>query len=174
MKNLIVDGKRIKLQIWDTAGQERYRTLSASFFKGSSGAIVAYAIDNKKSFEEVERWLENLVEKGPKDCSKLLVGTKSDLSDDRRAIPAEEADKLAKKHNAKRIECSSLNGDNVDETFFMLAKEILDTKESNMKKSLVSSNAALEEGLQSRRLTLETARSAPTKKIENPKRQNCC
>jgi len=26
IKNIEVDGKRIKLQIWDTAGQERFRT----------------------------------------------------------------------------------------------------------------------------------------------------
>ena len=28
MKNVLLDGKRIKLQIWDTAGQERFRTIT--------------------------------------------------------------------------------------------------------------------------------------------------
>ena len=28
VKNVVVDGKSVKLQIWDTAGQERFRTIT--------------------------------------------------------------------------------------------------------------------------------------------------
>ncbi|MFH4984118.1 hypothetical protein AB6A40_010827 [Gnathostoma spinigerum] len=33
MKTLILEGKRIKLQIWDTGGQERFRTITQSYYR---------------------------------------------------------------------------------------------------------------------------------------------
>ena len=45
IRNNEVDGKTIKLQIWDTCGQEVYRSLITNFYRNSSLAIMAYAID---------------------------------------------------------------------------------------------------------------------------------
>lgn len=42
--------KKIKLQLWDTAGQERFRTLTETYFKGASGIVIVYAINDRKSF----------------------------------------------------------------------------------------------------------------------------
>lgn len=47
------NGKRIKLQIWDTAGQERYRVLTQSFYKGASGIVLVYSVDNQASFNDI-------------------------------------------------------------------------------------------------------------------------
>lgn len=33
MKTLIIEGKRVKLQIWDTGGQERFRTITQSYYR---------------------------------------------------------------------------------------------------------------------------------------------
>ena len=40
IKNIELDGKRIKLQIWDTAGQERFRTITTSYFRGAQGILL--------------------------------------------------------------------------------------------------------------------------------------
>eukprot|EP01035_Chromulina_nebulosa_P019182 gene19182-25028_t len=37
MKNIEIDGKRVKIQIWDTAGQERFRTITTSYYRNSQG-----------------------------------------------------------------------------------------------------------------------------------------
>ena len=34
LKDVQVDGKRVKVQIWDTAGQERYRTITTGYYRG--------------------------------------------------------------------------------------------------------------------------------------------
>eukprot|EP01122_Echinamoeba_exundans_P013139 TRINITY_DN5682_c0_g1_i1.p2 TRINITY_DN5682_c0_g1~~TRINITY_DN5682_c0_g1_i1.p2 ORF type:complete len:110 (-),score=14.26 TRINITY_DN5682_c0_g1_i1:439-768(-) len=34
MKTMIVDGKKVKIQIWDTAGQERFRTITKTYYRG--------------------------------------------------------------------------------------------------------------------------------------------
>ncbi|VDO08916.1 unnamed protein product [Brugia timori] len=33
MKTMIIEGKRVKLQIWDTGGQERFRTITQSYYR---------------------------------------------------------------------------------------------------------------------------------------------
>ena len=48
--NLKLNDKVIKLQIWDTCGQEVYRSLITNFYRNSSLAIMAYAIDKFKKF----------------------------------------------------------------------------------------------------------------------------
>lgn len=53
IKTICIGEKRIKLQMWDTAGQERYRNLTNNYYKGAAGIVLAYAIDNRKSFEDI-------------------------------------------------------------------------------------------------------------------------
>ena len=49
-KSIDVDDKKVKLQIWDTAGQERYRTITETYYKGASGIILTFALDDRSSF----------------------------------------------------------------------------------------------------------------------------
>ena len=48
IKNVEVDGKRIKLQIWDTAGQERFRTITTSYFRGAQGILLVYDVTDRR------------------------------------------------------------------------------------------------------------------------------
>ena len=60
-KTLLLDnGQIVKAQIWDTAGQERYRAITSTYYRGAVGALVVYDITKTKTFESVERWLEEL------------------------------------------------------------------------------------------------------------------
>jgi len=44
MKTVLIDGKRIKLQIWDTAGQERFRTITQSYYRSANGVLLGNKI----------------------------------------------------------------------------------------------------------------------------------
>jgi len=46
-KNIVCQGKKLKLEIWDTAGQERYRSLAPMYYRGARAAIVVYDITKK-------------------------------------------------------------------------------------------------------------------------------
>jgi Ras-related protein Rab-2A len=48
----------IKLQVWDTAGQEAFRSITRSYYKGAIGAFLIFDITNKKSFENIEKWID--------------------------------------------------------------------------------------------------------------------
>ena len=49
----------VKLQIWDTCGQEFYRSLVSSFYRNTSLAIIVYAINNQKSFDDLDLWISD-------------------------------------------------------------------------------------------------------------------
>jgi small GTP-binding protein len=91
IKTIVVNDKRIKLQMWDTAGQERYRNLTNNYYKGAAGIVLTYAIDNRKSFEDIGRffvvivevWIKQINENTTHGTQKLLVASKSDLAADR-------------------------------------------------------------------------------------------
>ena len=52
------DGTKVKVKFWDTAGQERFRTITASFYRKADGVLLVYDVDNLKSFENIESWIE--------------------------------------------------------------------------------------------------------------------
>ena len=50
-KNMVVDGKTVKLEIWDTAGQERFKSFNKAFYRGVSGIMLVYDVTKRKSLE---------------------------------------------------------------------------------------------------------------------------
>jgi Ras-related protein Rab-2A len=118
-----VDGKDIKLQIWDTAGQESFRSITRSYYRGASGAILVYDVTRRESFTHLTSWLSDASEFGNPDMSVMLVGNKCDL-DSRRTVSTEEGIKFAKDHNLLFLEVSAKTGHNVDSTFEETARHI--------------------------------------------------
>ena len=87
--------------LYDTAGQERYRAITKNYFQGSDIVLILYDITNRKSFEDVESWLESLSEIlsswKTAQYSIMLFGNKLDIvnSEEKpREIEEEEAEKL--------------------------------------------------------------------------------
>ena len=66
--------KLIKLQIWDTAGQERYKSITSAYYKGSKGAFVVYDISRKSTFDNVDKWIDELKNHGSEDVFIMLDG----------------------------------------------------------------------------------------------------
>ncbi|XP_011498800.1 PREDICTED: ras-related protein Rab-43 isoform X2 [Ceratosolen solmsi marchali] len=60
MKTVLVDGKRVKLQIWDTAGQERFRTITQSYYRSANGVILVYDITKRSTFLSLQRWIDEI------------------------------------------------------------------------------------------------------------------
>lgn len=50
VKTMSLNGTKIKMQIWDTAGQERFKTITETFYKGTSGILLIFSVTNRKSF----------------------------------------------------------------------------------------------------------------------------
>ena len=87
---IIIQDKKYKYTLWDTAGQEEYRSLNKSFIINSKIIFIVFAVNDRKSFEEVDFWIKyvnDILEKGK--YIMALVANKSDLIDEQE-IPDEE------------------------------------------------------------------------------------
>ena len=122
IRTVEVDGKVVKLQMWDTAGEERFRTITSSYYRGAQGIVVVYGLDDKKSFENVKQWVEEIDRYAGEGVVKLLVGNKCDV--EARQVTREEAEKFAEELKMRYMETSAKTGENVEETFMLTAREI--------------------------------------------------
>lgn len=75
---ILLDGKRVKLQLWDTSGQGRFCTIIRSYSRGAQGILLVYDITNKWSFDGIDRWLKEVEEVS--NGFKILLVHPSDSS----------------------------------------------------------------------------------------------
>ncbi|HEA71156.1 hypothetical protein LCGC14_0769790 [marine sediment metagenome] len=123
-KKLVVDGTEILLNIWDFAGEKKFRLLFPSYISGASGALLLYDITNKDSFNDLYDWINVIssIPNSPK--TKILIETKTDL---KRKVAKEEAMGFVEKYDFQGdiIATSAKTGENVEEAFITLGREIL-------------------------------------------------
>jgi Ras-related protein Rab-8A len=122
IKTILLDGKKIKLQVWDTAGQERFRTITESYYRGAHGIVLMYDITNRATFNNVKEWMRSIDEHA-KGTTVILVGNKCDL-EDRRDVTRIEGEALAKKYKLQFFETSAKKGIGLKEAFEAIALEI--------------------------------------------------
>lgn len=70
-----------EIQIWDTAGMERYRSMNTVYYRDALGAILTFDLTSSESFNDLDSWLEDLINATKNKPFIILVGNKSDLHD---------------------------------------------------------------------------------------------
>jgi len=126
-RTITIDDKTVKLQIWDTAGQERFRTITSAYYRGADGIIMVYDVTSAESFDHVEEWLSEVDRYANESTSKLLVGNKADLIEEKQ-VPEETAQGFAEKLQIPFLETSAKTATNVDTAFLTMAKELIDRR----------------------------------------------
>lgn len=130
-KDIVLDDKKIKVEIWDTAGQERYKSLTPMYFRNANIALIVFDLTNKDSFNGVEYWINTLEEKRKHNICKILVGNKKDM-ENIRTVTNEEIEKYKNKYNILYFETSAKNGVGVDVLFDEIFKQgIINTDHSD-------------------------------------------
>ena len=129
LKKFEMDGKKISLQIWDFAGEEKFRFLLPGVINGANGTIFMFDITRYVTFENLSEWMavfKSANENHNQEVPALLVGSKTDL-EGIRTVPSKEAKSFAQDNNLiGYIECSSKNGDNVEELFRAITKTMME------------------------------------------------
>ena len=123
VRTLELVGERIKLQLWDASGQKRFETVVSAYYRGCQGFILVYDISDQKSFENIKKMLQDIVEFNGEEAIKLLVGNKSDLFATRE-VNYETAEKFANQLGIPFIETSAKDAINVEEAFFKIACDV--------------------------------------------------
>lgn len=125
--------KKMKLSLWDTAGQETYKSITRSYFRGASGALLVFDLSRRKSFESVTVWLNDLRQIADSDIVVVLVGNKLDLASqssdieggNKRQVTKEEAEEWCRREGVlKYVETSAKSGENVEKAFLEVAERI--------------------------------------------------
>jgi Ras-related protein Rab-2A len=127
--------KHMKLSLWDTAGQETYKSITRSYFRGASGALLVFDISRKNTFLSATSWLHDLRQIAEEGIIVVLVGNKSDLAssstvseaeaDNKRQVTKEEAEEWCKANGVMEyVETSAKNGEGVERAFLEVAERI--------------------------------------------------
>ncbi|XP_057302381.1 ras-related protein Rab6-like [Hydractinia symbiolongicarpus] len=122
-KTMYLEDRTVRLQLWDTAGQERFRSLIPSYIRDSSVAVVVYDITNTNSFQQTNKWIDDVRAERGTDVIIMLVGNKTDLAD-KRQVATESGEAKAKELNVMFIETSAKAGHNVKQLFRRVASAL--------------------------------------------------
>ena len=91
-KKLKIEDKMIRLSICDTSGGCKFSSFN---IKGNSACVIfVYDIKDKKSFDNIPKYLENFQNNDNKPLLKVLVGNKVDDNENRQ-VKKEEGIQLA-------------------------------------------------------------------------------
>ena len=114
-KTIKYKGKIIKLQIWDSAGQEKFKSLIPNYIHGASLIFIVYDITNKKTFDNVQSWIDfvNDIE----TSNIVILGNKKDM-ENKIEVTYEEAKKFCDDKNYDFFEISAKNGTNLNNMLF--------------------------------------------------------
>ncbi|KAH9908051.1 GTP-binding protein rab2 [Xylariomycetidae sp. FL2044] len=126
--------KHMKLSLWDTAGQETYKSVTRSYFRGASGALLVFDITRKATFQHVTDWLNDLRAIAEPDIVVILVGNKLDRAQgneedgdgvNRREVTVAEAQDWARRNGVLQyVETSAKSGEGVEDAFMRVAERI--------------------------------------------------
>ena len=132
IRTMEMNGEKIKLQIWDTAGQERFRTITATYYRGTHGVMIVYDVTNVDSFNSVKRWITE-IENNCDYVDKVLVGNKDDIPE-KKVVTLADAQRLADSQNMSLFETSAKLNKNIEEVFDYITKKVLQTKKEKSSK----------------------------------------
>ena len=127
-----IKNKIIELDIWDTVGQEKYRSVNKIFMKSTEIALLIYDITNRKSFEDLEFWYNEVIE----NCNNTIVviaiaANKSDLYE-QQVVDFSETLEFGKNKNINIIkETNSFDFENINDLFNEILLEYVDKKYSD-------------------------------------------
>lgn len=121
-KQFVVDEEAVTLEILDTAGQEEYAAMADQWYAFGAGFLLVYSITDRPTFEAIPSFHQDILRvKDRPYVPCVVVSNKCDLAR-LRAVGQLEGRDMARSIQAPFIECSAVDGVNVDVAFRELVK----------------------------------------------------
>ncbi|VDO28165.1 unnamed protein product [Schistosoma margrebowiei] len=123
-----VGNNELRVDIFDMSGNPSFYDIRNEFYKDTNGAILTFDVTNRKTFENLIRWVHELhFESGEANSVSspviILCGNKVDKAP--RAVSYYEVSEWAAIHQYRYLETSALSGHGVTETFNTLFESII-------------------------------------------------
>ncbi|MFX0033065.1 MAG: Rab family GTPase [Candidatus Hodarchaeota archaeon] len=128
-KRFVVQDNSVELVFWDIGGQKKFETIRKQFYEGASAFLLVFDVTSPGSFANVPKWHQDLKNHllNKSNLDGYLVGNKIDLIKNRIVNPI-DATRLAKAMDIPYFEISALTGENIEETFFKLSFDLLNSE----------------------------------------------
>ena len=117
------------IDIWDTAGMEQYRSLNSGYFESANGAILVFDITNYHTFEALEDFLKEFLEKTRYSPVIVVAANKVDLKD-QEDVTEDEITEWCQAHGCTWFYTSALTGENVIKMFDYIARALPEIEET--------------------------------------------
>ena len=134
-KNITIEKKTYQIELWDTAGQEKYRSLTKIFIVFSKIVIFVYDITQRKSFEDLDFWVETVKESLGDSPIYALFGNKKDLYLNEQVEESEGAKKANEIGAIFRLTSAKSERENLneylEELIKMYVKKIQNSEKDN-------------------------------------------
>lgn len=120
VRQLTHAGREYRVNIWDVSGDPKFLEVRNEFYKEVQGVLLVYDITNRRSFQDLERWMDECAKYSQgADIQLVVVATKVESAP--RAVPEQSARDWAKGRSLPYFEVSSVQGKNVEMPFKELA-----------------------------------------------------
>ncbi|KAL7714900.1 ras-like GTP-binding protein Rho1 [Entamoeba marina] len=142
-KKIVIDDTSVELSIWDSEDECDYPRLRPLIYIDKQIILLCFSINDRKTFDKAKNIFFDEMKEWAIDVPFILVGLKSDLREEfgltlTECISFNEALLYSKEIRASNyIECSSMNGTNVNFLFETAAKIYLDGHKPNQSKNCV-------------------------------------
>ena len=126
-KSVRIEKSATSFILWDIAGQAKFEPMRKFYYEGAQAIILMFDLTREKTFKNIPMWFQDFKKniRSDRKFISVLVGNKNDLEKE-RIVTLEQARALAEQMNIKYYETSALTGDNIDELFADLSRELYD------------------------------------------------
>ena len=112
----------LRYQIYDFGGKENYRNLNQSFYKNARVCLLAYDVNDKKSFNDIDGWVNDVKSNNTNEpIHFVLIGNKIDLE---RVVSKETGKNFAEEKGMEFVEVSAKTDAGIKDLEKILAKII--------------------------------------------------
>lgn len=114
-----------RLVIWDIGGQNMWKAKLNLFLKGADGAIILFDVTRPMTFASLDMWITKLQQVCGRKIPFVVVGNKSDLTDQKKIFRANAEKFLTNRTFSIYFEASAKTGDSVNAFFERIANEMI-------------------------------------------------
>ncbi|CAH8641138.1 unnamed protein product [Schistosoma rodhaini] len=123
-----VENKELRVDIFDMSGNPSFYDIRNEFYKDTNGVILTFDVTNRKTFENLIRWVRELhFESGEANSvtSPVIIVCGNKVDKAHRSVTYYEVSEWAAVHQYPYFETSALTGHGVTEAFNTLFESII-------------------------------------------------
>ncbi len=121
-KTVTLEGREVLLLVWDLAGSDQFAKVQQAYLAGSSGFLFVADGTRKSTLDDVVEEAEGILKLFPVVSISFLIN-KVDLAEEWE-VTEERISELKERYPVRLT--SALTGDEVEETFLSLAREMVE------------------------------------------------